>query len=227
MLAIAYTAAVLSFSLPCRPPAYAAHGRASVHMKRAAAVDEDAPPPQLETVGSIMEFDDGKHGRALLGVVSSAEAKAKGGARYTVVDEDEKTHTVQARDVHATFSCSKQLSDNVAPAEILKEYLEVAEADPTELGVDATMLEMAWEICAEDEEHDQFTPTNILGLIDAKLTKGSIAQYKAFRLLTSDLGKVFFKALSHGRYRAKNFKSVQGSKENWCSSHADAELCMV
>ena len=41
-------------------------------------VDEDNKPQvHLEPVGSIVEFDDGKHDRAILGVVAAAEAKAK------------------------------------------------------------------------------------------------------------------------------------------------------
>ena len=85
---------------------------------------------------------------------------------------------------------------------------------------------MAWELCAELEK-PSLSPSSVLSVIDEKLVQGGINKYKAFRLLTSDLGKVFFKALSGNMYKPKSGKSVLASKQNWCSSHPNPEWCMV
>ena len=52
---------------------------------------------------------------------------------------------------------------------------------------------------------------------------------QAFRLLSSDLGKVFFKALGDNKYKAKAAKSVQASKDNFCRdpNTVDTEWCFV
>ena len=56
-----------------------------------------------------------------------------------------------------------------------------------------------------------------------QLIKGSVAQYKAFRLLHSSIGKIFFKALSGNRYKAKLLKSVEASKQTWCKEGGGGE----
>ena len=115
------------------------------------------------------------------------------------------------------------------PAEILKEYATVMEQGATELGVDPELLELAWSECVEMDKAS-FTPKSVVSLIDESLCKTPLQKYKAFRLLTSDLGKVFFKALGHNMYKAKTGKSVRVSKENWCRAddHAQVqEFCFV
>ena len=55
-------------------------------------------------------------------------------------------------------------------------------------------------------------------------------KYKAFRLMTSDLGKVFFKGLSHNLFKAKAAKAVAASKEMWCRAvkiPAEDEFCLL
>ena len=114
----------------------------------------------------------------------------------------------------------------VEPSDILKEYQEVMEMDTMQLGVEIDDLEMAWELCAEDGKQS-FRPKEIVSLVDDKFWKSSLDAYKAFRLLTSDLGKVFFKAVNANEYKAKAAKSVESSKQNWCGSHESADWCMV
>ena len=97
----------------------------------------------------------------------------------------------------------------------LKEYISVAEKDPTELGVDDETIELAWQVVSS-EERVSYSPKHIMGEIDEQLFKGPLEQYKAFRLLTSDLGKVFFKALGNNKYKPKAAKAVAASKDNWC-----------
>ena len=112
---------------------------------------------------------------------------------------------------------------------ILKDYATVMERDATELGVEPELLELAWSECVESEKAS-FTPKSVVSLIDESLCKTPLDKYKAFRLLTSDLGKVFFKALGHNLYKAKTGKSVRMSKENWCRAdehQQEQEFCFV
>jgi hypothetical protein len=192
----------------------------------------DAVAVQFDfAAGSIVEFDDGKHkDRALLGIIISAAAKAKGGARYSITDANQKTYTVAGRSIHFVAPASK--GKETDPAEILKDFIEVAAKDPVELvpslGLDVTELELAWEVCAQDASNE-FTTKSILGLVDDKIIKTPVDKYKAFRLLTSDLGRVFFKTLSADKYRAKAATAVAASKLNWCNAFAEAqqEWCFV
>ena len=50
------------------------------------------------------------------------------------------------------------------------------------------MLELAWETLKEEEEADAFSPKQVIQVIDDKLYKSAVDRYRAFRLLTSDLG---------------------------------------
>lgn len=181
-------------------------------------LEDDGPPPvQLISLGSICEFDDGKHARSMLGVVRAAEAKAKGGARYSLEDATGKTHSVNGKSIHCSFSASAKVKGDASPESILSEFTDVMETSPVELfdGVNPEMIELAWEV-ATQSEHSSLAPESILGIIDEQLIKGSVAQYKAFRLLHSSIGKIFFKALSGNRYKAKLLKSVEASKQTWC-----------
>ena len=96
-----------------------------------------------------------------------------------------------------------------------------------ELGVDAETLSLAWELCADAEVTD-WSPRSILGLIDENLVQSSVDQYKAFRLLNSDMGKIFFKTLANNRFKVKTEKSVTASKEQWCrQTDGPPDWCFV
>lgn len=209
------------------PPA-ARRSSALVRMGKASAdADADAPAPEvhLEPIGSVCEFDDGKHDRILLGVVTSAAGKAKGGTVYQLEDADGKTHSVHGKQIHAAFGPGAGKEKDVA--KILSAYQEVAQKAPTDLGVEPELLEMAWELCAFTEAKD-VSAKGILSVIDENLYKSSVDKYKAFRLLTSDLGKVFFKTLSNNRYKVKAEKAVASSKEQWCKQlEGDEDWCFV
>ena len=94
--------------------------------------------------------------------------------------------------------------------------------------VDPELLEIAWEVCAEQPANGR-SPQQILSLIDEKLCKTPIDQYRAFRLLSSDLGKIFFKALSGNAFKPKSSSSVRASKDLWCHqpTHTTLEYCFV
>jgi hypothetical protein len=196
-------------------------------MKADAADSDDADKPQvhLEALGSIVEFDDGKHDRSMLGVVSSAEAKAKGGARYTVLDANSVPHSIAGKQIHCSFSPDAK-AKKADPEVVLKPFETVHDLEPTALGVAPEDLELAWEFLAE-EDNDSWSARSILQNIDDKLCRTPVEQYKAFRLLTSDLGHVFFKSLSGGFYKLKNAKSVRASKDQWCRAHEEADFCFV
>jgi hypothetical protein len=203
--------------------------RTAVAMKQ--SVEEEKPQVRLEAVGTICEFGDGnKHDHAMLGIIKGAVAKAKGGgARYEIVDANEKVHSVSTKDIHCT--CGTAAGKELAPIEALKPFQAVADAKVTDLGVDPEMLELAWEICADDNEHSSFSAEAVLSYIDAKLVQGHVQKYKAFRLLTSDLGKIFFKGLSHNQFKAKAAKGVAASKEMWCraieAKPTEDDFCLV
>ena len=112
------------------------------------------------------------------------------------------------------------------PAAILEDYAAVMSLESSHLGVEPEMLKMAWELCAEDER-PTFTPKAIISLVDEALYTTSVDVYKAFRLLTSDLGRIFFKAINEREYKAKGAKAVQASTENFCREHDDSDLCFV
>jgi hypothetical protein len=186
---------------------------------------------QLIEMGSVCEFTalDAPGKPSLLGIVSGAQAKAKGGAKYVLIDATAKEHHVAARDIHIALAAPKNKKKDSSPAAILEEYESIASKDASQLGVDPELLEMAWEEVAA-EKNAELSPAKILGQIDESLTKGSLAQYRAFRLLTSDIGKIFFKTLSHGRYKAKTAKSVRATKDTWCRAPTAAkavDFCFV
>ena len=113
-----------------------------------------------------------------------------------------QTHSVAGKSIHVVFAPSSGKEKDTA--KLLADYLTVSTTAPTDLGIEPEVLEMAWELCSETEAKD-FSPKSILSVIDESLYKTSVDQYKAFRLLTSDLGKVFFKTLSGNRFDLLNY----------------------
>ena len=141
-----------------------------------------------------------------------------------IIDANGGNHAVKESAIHINLGSYK--GKLVEPSDILAEYQDVMKLEATELGVDPETLAMAWELCAESPK-DVFSPRAILSLVDDSLFKSSIDAYKAFRLLTSDLGKVFFKAINDHEYKIKGDKAVQSSKENWCREHQEEGYCLV
>jgi hypothetical protein len=202
--------------------------RARVTMKNTPDERPEQRPEIQISKNSIVEFHDPKHGSGstppILGLVQGAEYKAKGGARIMVVDAAGATHTLKESAIHINIGAYK--GKLIEPSAILAEYHAVMELEPTDLGVGVEDLEMAWELCAE-ADNTGFSPKAILTLVDEGFFKSSLDAYRAFRLLTSDLGKVFFKAINSNNYKAKPPKSVQASKENWCRQAVEQEWCFV
>jgi len=191
------------------------------------AAPEERPEVQIST-NSIVEFNDAKHGSgqqpAVLGLVKGVEYKAKGGARIQIMDASSAMHTVPEKDIHINLGSYK--GKLVEPAEILAEYAAVMELEPSALGVEPELLEMAWELASETEKKS-YSPKFLMSLVDENFLKSQLDAYKAFRLLTSDMGRIFFKSLNGNEYKAKAVKAVKASKENWCRSAEEEEWCFV
>ena len=176
----------------------------------------------------IVEFHDPKHGSGklspVLGLVEGAEYKAKGGARIVVVDAQGAKHAIKESAIHINLGSYK--GKQVEPSLILADYESILEMEPADFGIDPVDLEMAWELCAETEKAT-FSPRSIVSLIDESMFKSSVDVYKTFRLLPSDLGKLFFKPINDHEYKIKPLKGVQASKEAWCRDHTEMDYCFL
>ena len=193
----------------------------------------------LESKGSILEFDDGKHPHPLLGVIESAEVKGKKGAFYVVRDSKNKQHSVPAKHIHCKFARDMMVTpiDATNPDVVLAPYVEVSRLQPGELGIDMETLELAWEMCNEEGhevDHEGHSAQGIVSQIDESLYTSPVDQYKAHRLLSSSLGKVFFKPLhSHDyakiEYKAKSEQAVIDSKAALCKEEQEEvpEWCFL
>lgn len=181
-------------------------------------------------MNSIVEFHDAKHGGGLpapvLGLVRGVEYKAKGGARVQVVDSNGAMHAVPEKAIHVNLGLYK--GKLVEPSDILADFQAVMVLEPTALGVDPESLAMAWELAAEEGDGTCSTKF-LLSLVDDTFFKAQTDAYRAFRLLSSDLGKVFFKALGPNQWKLKAAKAVEASKQNWCRElkEDESEWCLV
>jgi hypothetical protein len=189
---------------------------------------EERPQVQISD-NAIVEFNDPKHGSgaapSILGLVKGVEYKAKGGARIQIMDANGAMHTVPEKDIHVNLGSYKGKLQETG--DILKEYHQVMELEATQLGVDPELLEMAWELAAETDQKSH-TSKFLMSLVDEGFFKSQLDSYKAFRLLTSDMGRIFFKSLNGNEYKAKAAKAVKASKENWCKSlKGEEEWCFV
>ncbi|KAJ1639765.1 hypothetical protein T492DRAFT_934267 [Pavlovales sp. CCMP2436] len=182
--------------------------------------------------GSICEYVDGK-GRPALGQVQSSkgESRSAKGVMYDVLGPEGRLAVVPAKAIHIAFPPSATSRALAKPAEVLKDFSAALSCKPAELGFDVDLLGLAWEACLEDDVPSH-TAKQIFGQIDAALMEGSVAQYKAYLLLDSDIGHVFFRTLhatdfAHREYKVKTAKEVAAGKELWCKANGVAEFCAV
>jgi hypothetical protein len=209
--------------------AHALHGRpylqdrASLHVHRGTSAVMREQVGFTESLGSVFEFDDGKHARPILGVVTDAVNKGgKKGATYALMDMAGKPHSITPKMIHCSYPPSRTMPPGATVEDQLKEYVEIASLKPSELA-DVEMIELAWEMLSEAET---LSAEQIMDELDPELCKSSAGSYKAYRLLTSNLGQIFFKQLhasdySHREYKPKTPASVTASKEAWCEAVAD------
>lgn len=204
-----------------QPPARISRASAYAwpHVARAVSMKTDAKPAaRALSEGSICEFDDGK-GRPMLGLVQSAKPSSTKGVVYHLIDADERLHIVNAKAIHVAFPPNNKVK-STKPADLLNEFLRVAECKPAELGIDVSLLGLAWEMCAQ-EDVPAHTTAAIFDKIDPALLDGSVPKYRAYRLLTSDIGNIFFRVLhahdhEHREYKAKTADAVANAKQSWC-----------
>ena len=76
--------------------------------------------------------------------------------------------------------------------------------------------------CAPRRGAPSYSREAIISFIDDALVEGSVQKYKAFRLMSSSLGNIFFNTLhahdyAHTEYKVKSAVSVTASKESWCA----------
>jgi hypothetical protein len=168
---------------PAKPNPYVRLTRAQVEMKHAPPVE------RVESEGTICEFEEGKNHRPFLGVIESSKIKGSN-VVYQVVDAAGSKHSVASKYLHCAFPASPMTKPNTPTSEVLAPYVSVARCKSTELGIDLEMLDLAWEVLAE-EEPASLSSTAIVSYIDESLVEAEgPEQYRVFRLLTSDLGQV-------------------------------------
>jgi hypothetical protein len=116
-----------------------------------------------------------------------------------------------------------------------------------ELDLDAEVLELAWEEASSTSVgaseaapgssstsstsststsaigHAIVTPDSFLELVHSRPSAGPGESYRVWRLLSTDLGHVFFKDIAdHGRitaFRAKGKPAVEAAKSAFCEDH--------
>ena len=176
-------------------------------------------------MGTLVEFQE--KNRVHVGKIKAVEHKTNGGARYELIDSDNKLYNVPDKAIDFAMP-----SPNT-PAQQEKLYQEFLAAQQVpedqlsnQLQVSPELLEMAWE----EAEGASITPAALVELIHAH-TASAIEKYLAWKLLRTDLAHVFFKEIKeHGRvvaFKAKARKAVDNAKQAFCQSHADSELCLV
>ena len=211
---LALTNAASAFLAPPAP----ATTKTVVFKKKDKDTAEDAEPVQVNAMskGTVVEFDLNKH--TTLGVIDGHKVKAKGGLRYEIKTSDGKLHAgIAPRDIHFSAPGAKNNLD---------EMLQVLDTEAPAL-VDPEVLEICYEVAAEEEK--ELGLQQIASLLDAG--SGPVDIYRTFRVLSCELGKVFFqKAKGHTKhFNARAKKTVEAAKRSLCGQHGDeyGEFCLV
>ena len=178
----------------------------------------------------MVEFEEKK--RVHIGTILTSDHKSSGGARYKIEDTHGKTFDIADKAV--TFSTPAPTSPKKFD-ELLTQLAAAQEASEEELcaklDVSADLLEMAWEDAADEESSShELTAKSFVQLVHSHAAS-AIEEYMAWKLLKGETAHVFFKDLKHnGRvlsFKAKARKAVENAKQAFCSSHDDAEFCLV
>ena len=192
--------------------------------------DGDVKQQHALAVGTLVEFEEKK--RVHIGTILTADHKSSGGARYKIEDTHGKTFDIADKAV--TFSTPapnspKKFDELLTQLAVAKEASE--EELYTKLDVSVDLLEMAWEEAADEEATShELTAKSFVQLVHSHAASAT-EEYMAWKLLKSERAHVFFKDLKHnGRvlsFKAKARKAVENAKQAFCSSHDDAEFCLV
>ena len=155
--------------------------------------------------------------------------KSKGGLRYSVMTADKALHEgVAPKDIHFTAApLAPGKGVKSAPAERLKDFEEVLN-QATPLLVDIEVLEIAWEMALEEDETFQIKALSKL-LNDESASPVDL--YRTFRVLSSELGRVFFKAAKGegAKWNARTKKTVEAAKQSLCANTEEdySDFCLV
>lgn len=181
--------------------------------------------------GTLIEFTE--KGRVHIGKISSLEHKTNGGARYDVIDENEKRFNIADKAVTYSLTLSDERKSKQVLEELVLAKCATERGLQKKLDITPELLEMAWEeldpttssvddggAAAAASNSYVLTPNEFIHMIHSKKASPT-ESYMAWRLLREDMAKVFFKELkTNGRvlsFKAKGRKSVEASKETFCS----------
>mmetsp|Transcript_6696 Transcript_6696/g.23988 ORF Transcript_6696/g.23988 Transcript_6696/m.23988 type:complete len:248 (-) Transcript_6696:43-786(-) len=222
------------------------HERFVLASKKNLKAEDDGPVDTVERKGakspladcdflpndSIVEFE--YKSKILMGIVSDYSKKSKGGVMYDVLTSDDQLHPgVSPRAIiFSTPPLVPQKGIVTDPRRRLAQYEAVRRLKPEQLG-DPALLELCWELAA-DEEAREFSVDDMTLLMDEEAEP--LQRYRTFRILTSELGRVFFTTLTHGSshvvsFKARAAKTVQAAKRALCDLHDDdgafAAICLA
>mmetsp|Transcript_28491 Transcript_28491/g.60359 ORF Transcript_28491/g.60359 Transcript_28491/m.60359 type:complete len:238 (+) Transcript_28491:111-824(+) len=195
--------------------------------------DGDVHHQQAFAIGTFVEFTE--KNRVHIGKIQSVEHKSSGGARYKVLDSEDKLFDIADKNVKYSMACPN------SPGQANKLYEAFCQAQDVpvqsiqeKLDVTPELLEMAWEEAAEESDVEGsshlITSASFIELVHAH-TASAMEKYLAWKLLQSEMSHIFFKEIKeNGRvvaFKAKTRKAVDNAKEMFCRNHEDSELCFV
>mmetsp|Transcript_17988 Transcript_17988/g.34043 ORF Transcript_17988/g.34043 Transcript_17988/m.34043 type:complete len:237 (-) Transcript_17988:498-1208(-) len=194
---------------------------------------DDVAQKQALPIGALVEFEE--KGRVHIGKVIEVMPKSNGANRYDILDhEGLKFKNVGEKEINFATPVQKSASaEQKLMADLVKTQEESTDMLLKDLGVSTDLLEMAWmEAASEGTESNELTPDSFFSMIHSKAASMS-EKYKAWRLLKTDLARVFFKDLKqNGRvvaFKAKAEDTVEAAKRTFCSSdqNQSVEFCFV
>jgi hypothetical protein len=208
-----------------------AHGIALFSRK---SDDDHSNTNSVLAVGTFVEFEE--HSRVHIGKIEEQKQKSNGSARYVVTDNE--GHSFNIADKEVRFAMHPPNSPNAAN-KLFGEFCQAQQASEEDiqrdLDISPELLELAWEEASAGADTESgglgnISPNDLIELVHSHAAS-QIERYKAWRLLQSNLGHVFFKEIKdHGRiasFKAKARKAVDAAKQAFCNSHHESDLCLV
>jgi len=195
--------------------------------------DHDTIAQKSLSKGTLVEFSE--KNREHVGKIIHVEHKTNGSARYDIEDSSGKIYSIADKAI--TYAMPIAPNDEKKIQQLFGEFASAHEKSEMELFHDLDMstelFEMVWEEALDqEEEKHEVSPMSLIELIHSRSASG-IESYKAWKLLRTDLGHVFFKDIKdHGRvvsFKARAAKAVEASKQTFCMNpdHSLEDLCFV
>jgi predicted flavoprotein YhiN len=195
--------------------------------------DHDVDTQKTLSKGTLVEFSE--KNREHVGKIVHVEHKINGSARYDIENSEGKIYSVAEKAI--TYAMTITPNDEKRIQQLFTEFGSAHEKSQLELlndlDMSAELFEMAWEeTLIQDEETHELTAKSLMELIHSR-SASTIESYKAWKLLRTDLGHVFFKDIKdHGRvvsFKARAAKAVKAAKQTFCMNpdHFNDDLCFV